>query len=565
MATKLGRKKLPQGLAADDFKYMGRPAKDQDDFGSDVGIADMACVNQFGEANNSKHYHAGVVNTNGRWYVYLEWGRIAPGKSWEHEIFHGQDFQFVECSDEADARAFFEKQARLKNIKRLTQSTIGGKKIWTAKTDKHGKVKDGYIVQSLAARERGLPDAYSIKDDSGIDKMIKEAAKKKGKKKITKSVKRYQSQVVALANSLVGGTRDYARAAQQATGIIPTMDAIEQVRDEYIPLALERIQKIGDDVDKQITDKSLIQISKLVAALVPRPIPRSKASAKDRAMATILSANNIFTIQQDLDAFEGALKSEDFEIEETSSDQPDPFAMLGAKITWVDPKNEQGKWLVDTYTSMSNNRHGRLQDRVMVKNIFAVERSALDHSFVASAQKVAKNRRGSFQHKPQLQPRRRRDVSDISDQYDQANIGLMIHGTRAVNVQPIISSNLRMPRALKGVQITGSAFGHGIYFATDWRKSHGYTGHSRSFYGGGGMIKGRGFFMFLCDVIMGKAHMAHSTMWNAVTCPQGCDSIAAYPQFTTVANDEHVIFDPSHQRIRYIVEGSLHIVEGSLR
>src|SRR5689334_12884064 len=98
MATKLTRKALPSGYSPNDFKYVGRPAVDQGDFGPDVGIADMACVNQFGESNNAKHYHGGVVQSgNGAWWVYLEWGRISPGKSWEGSYFRGQDFQMVQC------------------------------------------------------------------------------------------------------------------------------------------------------------------------------------------------------------------------------------------------------------------------------------------------------------------------------------------------------------------------------------------------------------------------------------------------------------------------------------
>ena len=58
-AVKLGRKaQLPSGYACADFNTC-RPARDQGDF-QDVGIADMACVNQFGQANNAKHYHGGV-------------------------------------------------------------------------------------------------------------------------------------------------------------------------------------------------------------------------------------------------------------------------------------------------------------------------------------------------------------------------------------------------------------------------------------------------------------------------------------------------------------------------
>jgi len=55
MATKLGRKEMPAGHNQGDFQYKGRPAKTQGDFASDVGVADCNCVNQFGEANNSKY------------------------------------------------------------------------------------------------------------------------------------------------------------------------------------------------------------------------------------------------------------------------------------------------------------------------------------------------------------------------------------------------------------------------------------------------------------------------------------------------------------------------------
>ena len=142
MATKLDRKSLPSGTQAGDFVYVGRPASDQGDFGSEVGIADMACVNQFGEANNSKYYHAGVVRhtPTGRFYVYLEWGRIKGGNSWSGS-FQGGDYQFVEASSEADARAFFSKQCNEKNLKRLVKTDIGGKMIWTAKQG-----DDGYLV-----------------------------------------------------------------------------------------------------------------------------------------------------------------------------------------------------------------------------------------------------------------------------------------------------------------------------------------------------------------------------------------------------------------------------------
>jgi hypothetical protein len=555
--VKLKRKQFPAGYSPDDFKYQGRPAKDQGDFGVEVGLADAACVNQFGEANNAKYYHAGVLQTSdGQWWVYLEWGRIKPGKSWNGS-FRGQDFQFVKCADENEARTFFFKQMKSKNLARLEKKDIGGTTIWASKVDKRGKSKDGYIVQSLATRERGLPDAYIIKDDSGVQK-DPTAPKKTPARKKASSLKSldFQPQVVALAQSLVGGTKSYARAASEATGIVPTMEAIIQVRDKLLPLALKRIKNVGDNVDLQVKDSQLIDISKMVAALVPTVIPR-RATQEERQRMTILSTANILQRQQDLDAFEAAILNEDFDVS-AQSQAINPDILMNATIRWIDPNSKWGRWLAYTYTGMTNNRHGHLRGKKLrILNMFSVVRPDRDAKFVAEVKKVAAKRKGKVDLKARLQPSTRPDVSDISDLYGQANIFLGIHGTRAVNVQPIISSNLRLPRTLKGVHITGAMFGGGIYAATDYRKSLGYCGVGNSYYGSGGQIQGRGWFMFLQDYIMGQAYKAPSTgSWTRP--PNGCDSVAAYPDFMrSLVNDEHIIYNPDYQRIRYIIEGKL--------
>lgn len=555
--TTTHKNKLPPGCQAADFKYMGRPAKEKGDFGDDVGIADMACVDQFGK-NSNKYYHAGVVQAKGRWFAYYEWGRIEGGKSWEGRT--PQNYWFVEGT-EAEARAAFAKKCHDKNTKRLIEKEIGGETIWVAKPK-----KDAYIVQALATRERGLPDAYTIKDSSGITEA---KSKKKVKKKSSAPTKTYQPQVIDLTRSLVGGVQTFARAASAATGVTPTMDSITKVRTKFLPAAGKVIARITKDnpqgknedhqeyeqrmIDLQIADQEMVDISKLVAALVPRVIPRGRNAARE----TILSTNKILEIQNDLDAFEAALKNENFDVEEQDTGI-DPDRLLNAQILWVDPNTTKGRWLHETFTRMSNNRHSYIGGRVTIKNVFEVSRPDRDKKFVEAVKRVsAKHNSRRHNTLARLQPSKRSDLSDISDMVASANVFLGIHGTRAVNVQPIISSNLRLPRSLPGAQITGAAFGHGIYFATDWRKSYGYTGHGRACYGGGGNIAGRGFFMFLADVIMGDAYRASRTgSWSKP--PDGKDSVAAYPDFMrTLANDEHIIFDPNYQRIRYIIEADL--------
>lgn len=548
MATKMGRKEMPAGHSQSDFKYMGRPAKTQGDFTSAVGVADCNCVNQFGEANNSKYYHGGVVQSTktSAWFVYLEWGRNFSGKSWNGG-FAGQDFMFVACDSEADARKFFATQMASKNTKRLLQQTIAGKTIWTAKPG-----DDGYFVLSLATRERGLPDAYTIKDDTGVAKPTASpvaAAPVKAAK--AAPAKQFQAQVVSLAQALVGGVKTYARSLAQATGIVPTMDAITEVRDQYIPLALGRIKTVGTHVEDQIRDPALRDISRLVYSMVPRYIPRTGLTDAQ----AILSADNILALQQDLDTFESALKNESFDTA-TPATTVDPDSLLNAQLTWLDPKGEKGKWLLAAFLGMSNKRHAYLAADPRVRNIFEIERPDRDAKFMASLQRVAALRKGQVGIRANLQPKSRLDIGSHGDTYGQANVILVQHGTRSVNIAPIVSTHFRLPKSLVGVPICGANFGHGVYASTDFRKAAGYTSTSSAHWSaGGGSIQGRGAFMFLCDMVMGDAYRAPSTgSWTSP--PNGKDSVFGVggDRGHALQNDEHVVFDPSFLRIRYLLE-----------
>lgn len=528
MATKLDRKRLPVGYTPDDFTYQGRPARDQGDFGADVGLMDAACVNQFGETDkakdNLKFYHAGVVRPkDGSWWVYLQWGRITSGKSWQGGTFVGNDFQFVRCDDEADARKFFASQAAEKNTKRLEQKTIGGKTIWAAKEG-----KDGYLVQRLATRERGLPDAYGIKDSTGLAVQPKPVvtggapvAKPKKKPAVT-----FQPEVIRLATDLTGGTVSFAKQrAKEAGGALPTLDAIQDVRDTYIPLVLQQLGRVGNDIHKQVADSHLIDLSKLVWALVPKPMPRSK-DPFERAKAAILNADNLLALQDDLDAYESALKADNFDVEivEAEDKSVDPDTLLNAKLRWLDHQNYPlGKWVANAFLIMHNRRH---HYNPVIKNIFEVVRNDRDVKFLAAVKNIAEKRKGSFSLRANLQPPVdvRADVED-RDAYRLANTIASWHGTRSVNIHPIVSTHFRLPRSLSGVVISGANFGHGIYVATDSRKSIGYTSTDSAYWSGGaGGVRGRGAFMFFCDTIMGDAYRAPSTgSWTSP--PNGKDSI----------------------------------------
>ena len=545
MATKLDRKTMPAGHGPNDFEVQGRAAKGQGDFGSDVGVADCACVNQFGEANNSKYYHGSVVKSTktGGWYVYLEWGRIFAGKSWDGR-FNGQDFMMVQCDSEADARSFFAKQMASKNTKRLEEKTIAGVTVWAGKAG-----EDGYIVQSLATRERGLPDCYKIKDNTGV---AVKAAPAAAAPKVVASTKSFQPQVVKLAQDLVGGVKTFTKAMSAASGVTPTMDTIKQVRDLLIPAALHRIKMVGDDIRLQCQDPELQAVTKNVKVLVPRPISRAGVSEEE----FVLNSGNILTLQQDLDAFESSLSNEDFSTAAPAS-SVDPDSLLNAQLEWLDTRSGLGAQMVAALQAMTNNRHGYLRGNIQVKNLFKVTRPDRDAKFLANVQRIAALRQGKFSLRGNLQPKTRFDLTgNEGDLYGQANVILTQHATRSVNIPLITQGHFRMPKSLPGAQITGANFGHGVYHATDYKKAVGYSSYSGAVWSSGsGGVQGRGAFMFLCDMIMGDAYRAPSTgSWMSPPNGKDCVFGVGGDPGHRLENDELVIFEPFYNRIRYIVE-----------
>ena len=92
---------------------------------------------------------------------------------------------------------------------------------------------------------------------------------------------------------------------------------------------------------------------------------------------------------------------------------------------------------------MSNNRHHYISGKLVIKNIFEVQRPDRDLRFVNAVARVAKGNRGKkLKEQARLQPTRRSDLADIQQHAANANVFLGIHGTRAVNIHPILAGNL---------------------------------------------------------------------------------------------------------------------------
>lgn len=529
MGTKLGKKTYPSGHGPNDFQCFGPPATEDDKF-ENVKIADLGCFTQ-DDKDTNKQYHAAIVKSkqNGQWYVYFEWGRTGSTNP---------DYQFVECSSEADAQKEFVKQLKSKNVKRGEWVNVGGKTRLRAKAG-----KDCYLVRPQATRSTGLPDAKSIVSE---DVPVKNTATKK--KSTKKASVNYDRETIQLMQDMNVATVSYTRQSMTG-GALPTQSAIDEARDLLIE-AQTRVAKVGDDLNHQVADNELRQLTYELYGRIPK-IKRVGAAES----TWILSKDNIFGWNQDLDAYESALHAQDIQVTQDA----DPFGGMRIKMEHLAPHTDNWEFVANFMHTSTRNVHGNV-GRANIKHIWSVTQMDLDDKFLGTVRSIGKV---APRELPLFQPKSRADLSSAERKtYKDSNVALLWHGSRSVNVPGILRTGLRLPKQLVGVTITGALLGQGAYFADDWKKSAGYCSLNSSYWAGGsGSVKGRSAFMFLMDVALGMPHTAKES-YGYTKPPRGCHSVFGKADATKcggwgyLKNNEWVIYDTNQHNIKYLIEFS---------
>lgn len=521
---KLAKSTFPHGHSESDFSCCGPVAEHDGEF-DNACLVDMGCFNQDGKDSN-KFVHASVAQSkiNGSWYLYTTWGRTGSSNN---------QFLFEEFGDKNSAQYALAAYAHSKNDRRGEFRTIAGLRTLVAKPG-----KDVYKVQSLQSRSTGLPDAKNITTNAGLkEEKIRKLPANTSKTKID-----IDPQSAALLKDLRVGTVSFTRSSLEG-GNVPTQSAIDEGR-EVLTAALKRLGKIGDDLQNQVRDK---QVRELTYHLYSR-IPKKKDLRTDESM-WILSKQNILSWQQNLDAFENAIYAST-ETETTDN----PYGELSGILTmqWLPPSSEIGRFLYEWIPNASANRHAGV-GKMAIKNIWKIDRAGDKRLFETGLKRCKVDR---ITEKAPFQPTKRLDLTaEETTQYAQTNTALLFHGTRSVNVGGILRTMLRNPRELKGVAISGAAYGVAVaYTADDWRKSAGYTSLDNSYWSsGGGRISGRSAFMFLLDSTLGRPYVApHSGAYSGP--PDNHHCIFAKAGKSGVMNNEWIIFDRDQLLMRYLIE-----------
>jgi len=535
MGSKLGKGEFPTNHSADDFECFG-PAATKDDEFKGTRICDMGCFKQDGVDSN-KFYHGAIVQSKKtkEWFAYFEWGRTGGRKP---------DFQFIQCSGEADAACEYESQMRSKNLGRGEWVSIAGIRTLRAKAG-----KDCYLVRPQATRSTGLPDAKRIQCHDGAK--VVQAAPTKASKATTQTIT-IDRQTMALMNDLNVATIQYTRGAM-ANDSLPTQTAIDEGRT-ILGHAMTRVSKVGNRIDDQVNDKDLKELTSLMYGRIPKRKPVGAA-----AETWILSSDNISAWQLDLDAFEAALLANQTTV---TTVQKNPLENLGVEMHWVDLHSSEGEWLANWAPRSTRNVHGGIGN-LKIHNLWVVRKPREEALFISEQNAVAA-RKPSSNEKPMFFPRERPDVKAARKKaHEDSRTYLLWHGTRSVNVSGILGKSLLLPRSLSvGVQITGALFGPGLYMADDFKKSVGYTSHGGSVWaGGGGKVAGRHAFMFLVDTILGRPYVTpHGQAFTSP--PAGFDSVFGKADYADMGyggrlrNNEWIVYSTNKHCLRYLIEFS---------
>jgi hypothetical protein len=502
---KIKKNTLPGKHSFSDFRCFGPSAVRDTEF-TGTKMADLGCFNQSGSDNN-KYYFACICQSkvNSQYYVYTEFGRTGESRP--------GGFQFIEASSENEAEKIYIKSCDSKNTKRgiwQDHTTLG--KIFVTKPK-----KDLYLVRQLNSRNTQLPDANNISNMGAVAV-------------VNTSGDILDDQTQKLFADLGAGTTDYTRSSTVGN-IIPSKAAIDEVR-----LLLDSATVLTNKLleTEYTTNKELKEISTLVYGRIPKKKHRSSTD-------WILTPEQIRLWQADLDTYESSLDSGVYEHNTNLS------ALNLLKFKWVNPKNALGGWIYDWWPTATANKHTYL-GKLKIKNLWYFERIG-DTEKLERYQKSIGNI--SNQYSPKFQPERKDKIN--YELYKNTCTSSLFHGTRSVNVAPIIKEGFRLPKELSGVSIQGALYGSGIYTASDIKKSVGYTSYQGSYWSkGSGGLKNRGAFMFICDCVLGK--MYRCKYGHTSGPPSGYHSVFAEAGYSGVANDEHILFTKEAIKLRYLVE-----------
>ena len=410
------------------------------------------------------------------------------------------------------------------------------KKQLTSKID--AKLKKGYSKVDLRAAGASPAPAPAAK-----------AAKKVARK----SSGAFHPEVESLLELLYGSTGRAVAAGLSSTSGATADAPLGNLSDTQ----LDKGADLLEDVEKLLKGKpkkdALLDLTNAYYSTIPRRIDHARSGGKlDLDQILINSAGRIAEQRTFLTLLRDAFLQKNVFAAAASAIDPNQVWYEGLKcdLTFLDPKGDERKRIAQLFDKgqapINSNFYGKLK----LGRVWKVEQQGRKKAFDAYAATVAKVK----------------GATGITPGW---------HGTRTENLMGICKTGLVLPKNLpKGVQVTGRAFGSGIYHTPCWPDAGGSTKDEKgkTFHRFNGALKSlnysslRGAFyfrenksdrgyMFLEELALGVPEIALKACFDKPAPKKGAHYIYARAHgHASLSNDEVVTFDEHASRRAAIVE-----------
>ena len=266
-------------------------------------------------------------------------------------------------------------------------------------------------------------------------------------------------------------------------------------------------------------DSRLVKLSNQFYSAIPQVIPMRPRKAEGtgalNAYLKELALNSAEKLDEKEDLLGLLSDVEGMSSGFASSDIEAKYLEIGCKYNLVPNRSDEFNRVVSYITKSRSRHHGW---NVSIRNIWRIDNGLTKSN------------------------------ASLMDQI--GNVNELFHGSRPSNILGICKKGLLMRP--KGVYITGSMFGNGIYFADQSSKSEQYS--SARF--GGSRGSSDSYFMFIADVALGKIKKYDTSQSWLNSPPSGYHSVQGEKGRSLVHN-EFIIYTPKQNILKYLIEFSM--------
>ena len=373
-------------------------------------------------------------------------------------------------------------------------------------------------------------------------------------KKAVKSNRVFHPQVAALLKIMYTATGKAIKSGLSSSSGVTDEAPLGNLHDIQLDRGADILQDLEDLLGKKRkpSRQKLIDLTNDYLSNIPRDIDFARSGSKLDIDAILLnSAERIQKEREFLTLLRDAHLAKDVFAAASLADDPVEiwYNGLNCALEFVDPKSNEFSQVQAYFDKGQSPMNSNFFEKLRVNRIWTLEREGENKGFEEYSTALAG----------------RSNATGVIPGW---------HGTRTENLMGISRSGLLMPENLpKGVQITGKAFGMGIYHAPCWPdagepkkekgktfcryngalKSMNYTSIGGAYWNSAS--SGTSGYLFLEELALGIPEVHLTACWDRKRPAKGKDYIYAKAFGNDqLSHDEVVTFDENASRMTHLLE-----------